>query len=233
MTEINITALTPETLPAPVNGRMYTYADVGRILNVSTSAANFMVIGKGGYSDECHHSAEVAARIEAAKHLSQMMGIKPRHRRESGQSPKSGEHYREGNYPTHAEEVARMRELRAEGRSNREIARMIGRTTQTIRNNIGNEPDSITEMNRALRWQQYHQRNAARRTYVIRQKIDAHNRQVEQYNAQVAAIRELEQRLEETRRNAEQALHTISDSRTQLMPIAREAGLTLHEAAKF
>lgn len=225
-TIIRAADLIPATLPAPINGKTYTYEDIGHILKVTAGAANQMTIGRGAYSGEHRHSPEVTARIEAAKHLAQTMGIKPRRHSEPT-------YYRGGNYLTRKEEIARMRTLREEGRNNEEIARIVGRTTNTVRRNIGVQPEGITEMNRKLYWERRRQAIAARRAYVIKAQVDAHNQQVDALNAQITEMRKLERSLAEMRRNAENTRATVDASRTKLTPIATEAGLTLHEAATF
>lgn len=74
-----------------------------------------------------------------------------------------------GNYHTREEEYARYASLREEGYSNREIAKLTGRTSLTVRNHIGAQPKVMTHTNRSLGMKKYHQRKKERT--MIAQKV--------------------------------------------------------------
>lgn len=71
-----------------------------------------------------------------------------------------------GNFATHADERARMLELRADGYSNHEIAKKVGRSTVCVLNNIGPQPEEITAIRRKLQGQKIRETNAAHKEAV-------------------------------------------------------------------
>lgn len=60
------------------------------------------------------------------------------------------ENWYNGNFKTHAEEIAHMKELREQGYNNVEIAKMVGRNLNTVYKDIGKQPKIMTELSKQL-----------------------------------------------------------------------------------
>lgn len=118
-------------------------------------------------------------KVEAVESRAKELGY---YDKASKSHDKSDHLYCNGNFKTHNEEVARMKEMRAHGYSNAEIAKRIGRAVLTVRRNIGAQPKDMTEMNRVLGQKKRAQRNAERREYLIRHEINEHNANVDKLN---------------------------------------------------
>ena len=100
-----------------------------------------------------------------------------------------------GNYRTKTEETARMKQLRAEGFSNAEIAKKIGRSLNTVWRAIGAQPEDMTKQNIALGPKIRAQKNAARKQYLINKPIIEYNRKVAEAEKVQAQLDELKKDL--------------------------------------
>ena len=103
--------------------------------------------------------------------------------------------YYNGNFKTRQEEIARMKELRAKGYSNPEIAKAIGRSETTILNAIGRQDRELWKQNVAMGAHIRAQKNAARKQYVVNKPIREYNRKVEEHNALKAKVAQMEAEL--------------------------------------
>lgn len=110
-------------------------------------------------------------------------------KRETHSNPKP--RYNGGNFYTKEEEVERMKELRAMGYSNAEIARKVGRAYQTVLINIGKQDPELSRQNRVMARQYRAQKNAARKQYLINKPIREYNERVEKHNEMKAALNRL------------------------------------------
>lgn len=100
-----------------------------------------------------------------------------------------------GNFKTREEEIARMKELRAMGYSNPQIAKMIGRDAHAVLRNIGKQDPELAKQNVAMAAHIRAQKNAARKQYVINKPIREYNRRVEQHNQMKAELNKLQTEL--------------------------------------
>lgn len=103
--------------------------------------------------------------------------------------------YRNGNFKTREEEVTRMKELRARGYSNLEIAKAIGRTYLTVLHAIGKQDRELWKQNVAMAAHIRAQKNAARKQYVVNKPIREYNKRVEEHNALKAKVAQMEAEL--------------------------------------
>lgn len=103
--------------------------------------------------------------------------------------------YYNGNFKTREEEVARMKELRAMGYSNPEIAKAIGRSYKTVWDAIGKQDPELAKQNITMAAHIRAQKNAARKQYVINKPIREYNRRVEQHNQMKAELNKLQTEL--------------------------------------
>ena len=103
--------------------------------------------------------------------------------------------YYNGNFKTKAEEVTRMKELRAMGYSNTEIAKAIGRCYDTVHRNIGKQDVELSTQNRVMAAHIRAQKNAARRQYVLNKPIREYNAKVEKHNKMKAELNLLQTEL--------------------------------------
>ena len=99
---------------------------------------------------------------------------------------KEPKNYRGGNFLTKEAEVQRMKELRAEGYTNFQIARKIGRSFGMVFHCIGKQDPSLTAISHKLRGQRTRMANAARKQYL-------HNKPIAEYNAKVDQANELKE----------------------------------------
>lgn len=100
-----------------------------------------------------------------------------------------------GNFKTREEEVARMKELRAKGYSNPEIAKAIGRTTITVLRAIGKQDPELAKQNRIMSAHIRAQKNAARKQFVLNKPIREYNAKVEKHNKMKAELNLLQTEL--------------------------------------
>ena len=103
--------------------------------------------------------------------------------------------YRNGNFKTREEEVARMKELRELGYSNAEIAKAVGRSEQTVRNAIGKQDYELWRQNIAMGAHIRAQKNAARKQYLLNKPIREYNAKVEAHNKLKAQVAQMEAEL--------------------------------------
>lgn len=101
-------------------------------------------------------------------------------------------YYRNGNFKTKKEENQRMEQLRAEGYSNAEIAKKIGRCLATVLNNIGPQDPELTVMNKKLSQTIRKQKAQARKQYVTNKPIREYNKRVEAHNKMKAELNRLQ-----------------------------------------
>lgn len=116
--------------------------------------------------------------------------------------------YRNGNFKTREEEIARMNELRAMGYSNQEIAKAIGRSRTYVLNNIGIQDIELSKQNRAMAQHIIAQKNAARKQYVINKPIREYNKRVDEHNRMKAELAQLQLELLEQKPGIVQAAQT-------------------------
>lgn len=103
--------------------------------------------------------------------------------------------YHNGNFKTREAELARMKELRAIGYSNPEIAKAIGRSYNMVLNNIGPQDLDLWKQNVAMGAHIRAQKNAARKQYVVNKPIREYNKRVEEHNALKAKVAQMEAEL--------------------------------------
>ena len=113
-----------------------------------------------------------------------------------------------GNFKTKEEEIARMKELRAMGYSNTEIAAAIGRSVETVRKDIGKQDRELWRQNVAMAQKYRAQKNAARKQYVVNKPIREYNRKVEAHNKLKAQVAQMELELKPQINAIEQAAQT-------------------------
>ena len=100
-----------------------------------------------------------------------------------------------GNFKTREEEIARMKQLRAKGYSNPEIAKSIGRSEFTVLRAIGKQDRELWKQNVAMAAHIRAQKNAARKQYVINKPIREYNKRVEAHNKMKAELNRLQTEL--------------------------------------
>lgn len=93
------------------------------------------------------------------------------------------------NFPTKAHETRRMEELRKQGYSNAEIARMVGRCVNTVANRIGRQGKEYTDVSHKMQGKEHRIKAQARRERV--------------YQAELERIRQEENEIAEKRRMME------------------------------
>lgn len=116
--------------------------------------------------------------------------------------------YWNGNFKTKEEEIARMKELRAMGYSNHEIAKAVGRTDNTVRCNIGKQDRELWRQNTTMAAKYRAQKNAARKQYVVNKPIREYNRKVEAHNKLKAQVAQMELELKPQINAIEKAAQT-------------------------
>ena len=134
--------------------------------------------------------------------------------------------YFNGNFKTRQEEVAHMKELRARGYSNLEIAKAVGRCEDTVLRAIGKQDRELWKQNVAMGAHIRAQKNAARKQYVVNKPIREYNKRVEEHNALKAKVAQMEAELKPQTPVVEQAaqikidfplidLHTVQPTALQ------------------
>lgn len=119
--------------------------------------------------------------------------------------------YYNGNFKTRQEEIARMKELRAQGYSNNEIAKAVGRSQNTVLRNIGRQDPELSKQNVAMAAHIRAQKNAARKQYLINKPIREYNKRVEEHNKMKAEIARMEAELTPRTPAIEKAAQTKID----------------------
>lgn len=161
-----------EKLPVKIIEHRVTQMDIAKAAGVSKgTVANVMT----GYPHDKYYSAETKKKVlDAAKELGYI-----RHCIADRDEPfrikvgKPEEHfYYNGNFHSREEEVQHMRYLRANGYTNAEIAKKIGRSYCMVWSAIGNQPEEYTKMTRNLSGKRISSANAARRALANRARID-------------------------------------------------------------
>ena len=122
-----------------------------------------------------------------------------------------------------------MRELRAEGFSNAEIAQKIGRSYETILSNIGKQPEDMTRMNVAEAQHNRAKRNASRRNYVMTHEINQHNELVQQVEKINNSIMETEQNLMHLRREHAAITAKIAENVPRIRKLSAQTGVKMQE----
>lgn len=103
--------------------------------------------------------------------------------------------YWNGNFKTREEEIARMKELRAKGYSNSEVAKAIGRSYSTVLCAIGKQDPELAKQNIAMAAHIRAQKNAARKQYLLNKPIREYNAKVEAHNKLKAQVAQMEAEL--------------------------------------
>ena len=128
-------------------------------------------------------------------------------------------YYYNGNFKSHKEEVAHMRELREQGFSNAEIAKKIGRTYLCVYLNIGKQPEDMTRKN-VLAGNHYRaQKNAERKQYVADHTVRTFNELIDRMEKAEQSVRFIENDL----RNAKTAVEKLAQEIEAARPAAEEA----------
>lgn len=104
-------------------------------------------------------------------------------------------YYCGGNFASKEAEVQRMKELRDLGYSNREIARKVGRSNNTVYNAIGPQDPELTKQSHMMASHIRAQKNAARKQYVLNRPILEYNAKVEEHNKLKAEVARMEKEL--------------------------------------
>lgn len=123
--------------------------------------------------------------------------------KEMGYDPKTAKEnrkfYYNGCFHTRVEEQERMKQLRAEGYSNAEIAAKIGRVVITVRRAIGAQPEDMSRMNRVQGQKNRAAKNEQRRVYVATHTVNTFNEVVDQMgevNRQIVSLTAQQKKLE-------------------------------------
>ncbi len=151
-------------------------APVAQTSHVGTCAkCGRAYVSNSSYHKYCHECKIIAQREHARKHY---------HER--------NEFWHNGNFRTKEEEVARMKELRAMGYSNAEIAKAVGRSNFTVLKDLGPQDPELSLQNRAMAAHIRAQKNAARKQYVLNKPIREYNAKVAEHNALKAKVAQME-----------------------------------------
>lgn len=142
---------------------------------------------KRAYANTDKRNGELEAAIRMA---GEKMGYVPGNAKPRTEKPVT--FYWGGNYHSHADEIARMKQLRDAGFTNKEIARKIGRTYMTVLNNIGRQPAMMTQRSHSLAGTFRTQTTAARAAYLRNKPIADYNAKVEEHNAIKARLHALQ-----------------------------------------
>ena len=203
---------------AHTNRSRVKISDVAKVAGVSCTTVSDIL---GGYHRL--HTADIIRKVEEAasrlgyKSLKQLAAERPQ------------KFYWNGNFHTKQEEVARMRELRAEGFSNAEIAQKIGRCANMVRGSIGKQPEDMTRMNVAEGQRNRAKRNANRRTYVMTHEINQHNELVEKAERISADIHTVEQQLTTLRREHAEMTEKIASNVPHIRKLSQQVGIPMKE----
>ena len=168
-----------------VNGTKVTQQTIADALGIHNSTVSYGLKHGIGYI------------IDKANELGYVL---PNGRTMSSAEPKH--YYHNGNYATMAEETARMLALRAEGYSNAEIAKMIGRGKKTIWSRIGKGDPALAKLNRTNAAHYRAQRNNARKAYTARREIELYNNKMNEYKQAMTKAEHLKAELEKMRPSA-------------------------------
>ena len=152
-------------------------------------------LGKSAYSVAWYLGNKQSKDLQTptailVRKTAQEMGYKPR--KEWTHAERPAKFYWNGNFHTKEEEVARMKELRAQGYSNAEIAKAIGRTRDTVWRSIGKQDPELAKQNVAMASHIRAQKNAARKQFVINKSIAQYNAKVEKHNKMKAELNALQ-----------------------------------------
>lgn len=116
-----------------------------------------------------------------------------------------------GNFKTHEEELARMKELRERGYSNAEIAKAVGRSVGCVFYNVGKQDPELWLQNVRMAHRIRAQKNAARKQYVVNKPIREYNKKVEEHNQLKMQVAKLEMQLRPQTPAIEKAAQTKID----------------------
>lgn len=94
--------------------------------------------------------------------------------------------YRGGNFRTKEEELARMKALRAEGYTNAQIAKKIGRSYAMVIKDIGKQDPELTKISYKLRGQR-------QRAIIVARVAYLRNKLIAEYNAKVVEMENLKE----------------------------------------
>ena len=143
------------------------------------------------------------------------------------------ENWYNGNFKTHAEEIAHMKELREQGYNNVEIAKMVGRNLNTVYKDIGKQPKIMTELSKQLAGERRVKMNQNRKIAVATAKRLEYERKVAEKEAILAErvriaeqITKLRESYEAKTRNLIAVGHEILD----IQPAYNEAMNVLRSA---
>ena len=119
-----------------------------------------------------------------------------------------------GCFHTKSEETNRMLELRANGFSNAEIAKKIGRCRSTVCQSIGVQSKELTKFNRSNGSKLRAQKNTLRKQFVANEQVTAYNRKVDeckQKQAELAELKVLVGNMEQTIRKDEKRVARLAN----------------------
>lgn len=121
-----------------------------------------------------------------------------------------------GNFHSHEDEVSHMRELRNRGYNNREIAKMVGRSIQTIYDAIGKQPKIMTELSLKLAGEHKAKANHNRKIAIATAKREAYERLIAeqaQANAEkeslIAKLNSIQKTLDADKAEYENAMNVL------------------------
>ena len=95
------------------------------------------------------------------------------------EAARQADYLRKHNFPSREAETERMKALRAQGYSNKEIAAKIGVVYRTVWNRIGNQDLDMSKENRMLGQKHRAQRNQERKVYTAKHTVNVYNDAVE------------------------------------------------------
>ena len=168
--------------------------------------------------------------IDRVRKAAQDLGYVTRtERRIRSEAAKAQSYYRNGNYHTREEEIARMNQLRAEGYSNREIAGVTGRSVVTVHRNLGSQPLDMTKMNVTEGQRNRRRRDEKRKTYVMTHEINQHNELVEKIERLNADINIAEQQLIRLRHEQAEMTQQISSNIPHIRKLSEKVGVPMKE----
>lgn len=145
---------------------------------------------KVGYDPKAAYESNRKYRRQMAKHYAETKIVT---------------YYFNGNYHTKAEEIQRMKELRAAGYTNAEISKKIGRSVNFVWQYLGTQPAAMTEMSHNLANTTRKQKSAARAAYVRNKPIAEYNAKVQEHNELKAKLNALQVELLTEKPQIEQA----------------------------
>ena len=122
--------------------------------------------------------------------------------------------YYDGCFHTRTEERERMRQLRDEGYSNKEIAQKLGRDYRTVLHALGYQPEGITKKNKQIGQKIRAQKSASRKQYVVNEQVTAYNRKIDECKkkrAELAELKVLVGNMEQTIRKDEKRVARLAN----------------------